>query len=83
MLVAFLIMLREGIEASLIVGIIASYLAQTGRRRYLGAVWAGVVIAAVLCAVIGVALSGSPAPSSRRSSRSCSRRSSRWWRSSS
>ncbi len=57
MLVAFLIMLREGIEASLIVGIIASYLAQTGRRRYLGAVWAGVVIAAVLCAAVGVALS--------------------------
>ena len=57
MLVAFLIMLREGIEASLIVGIIASYLAQTGRRRYLGAVWAGVGLAAVLCAIVGVALS--------------------------
>ena len=56
MLVAFLIMLREGIEASLIVGIIASYLAQTGRRQYLGAVWAGVVIAAVLCAAVGVGL---------------------------
>ncbi len=57
MLVAFLIMLREGIEASLIVGIIASYLAQTGRRQYLGAVWAGVGIAAVLCAIVGVGLS--------------------------
>ena len=57
MLVAFLIMLREGIEASLIVGIIASYLAQTGRRRYLGAVWTGVGLAAVLCAIVGVALS--------------------------
>jgi len=56
MLVAFLIMLREGIEASLIVGIIASYLAQTGRRRYLGAVWAGVAIAAVICAAVGVGL---------------------------
>ncbi|MCX8255128.1 Ferrous iron permease EfeU [Beijerinckiaceae bacterium RH AL1] len=56
MLVAFLIMLREGIEASLIVGIIASYLAQTGRRQYLGAVWAGVGIAAAICAAIGVAL---------------------------
>lgn len=61
MLVAFLIMLREGIEASLIVGIIASYLAQTGRRRYLGAVWAGVVLAAVLCAAVGVALSAASA----------------------
>ena len=56
MLVAFLIMLREGIEASLIVGIIASYLAQTGRRQYLGAVWAGVALAAAICVAIGVAL---------------------------
>ena len=61
MLVAFLIMLREGIEASLIVGIIASYLAQTGRRQYLGAVWAGVVIAAVICAAIGAALTAASA----------------------
>ena len=56
MLVAFLIMLREGIEASLIVGIIASYLAQTGRRQYLGAVWAGVGLAVAICAAIGVGL---------------------------
>ena len=56
MLVAFLIMLREGIEASLIVGIIASYLTQTGRRRYLGAVWIGVVIAAALCLASGIGL---------------------------
>ncbi len=56
MLVAFLIMLREGIEASLIVGIIASYLAQTGRRQYLGAVWAGVLGAAAICTGLGIAL---------------------------
>ena len=56
MLVAFLIMLREGIEASLIVGIIASYLAQTGRRRYLGAVWIGVGAAAVICLLAGLGL---------------------------
>ncbi len=56
MLVAFLIMLREGIEASLIVSIIASYLAQTGRRQYLGAVWAGVGLAVALCAGVGIAL---------------------------
>ena len=56
MLVAFLIMLREGIEASLIVGVIASYLAQTHRRQYLGAVWAGIGIAVVLCAMLGIVL---------------------------
>ena len=56
MLVAFLIMLREGIEASLIVGIIASYLAQTGRRQFLGAVWIGVGLAAAICLVIGLGL---------------------------
>ena len=56
MLVAFLIMLREGIEASLIVGIIASYLAQTGRGQYLGAVWVGVGIALTLCLALGIGL---------------------------
>lgn len=56
MLVAFLIMLREGIEASLIVGIIGSYLAQTGRRQYLGAVWIGVVVAALLCLALGIGI---------------------------
>lgn len=56
MLVAFLIMLREGIEASLIVGIIGSYLAQTGRRNYLGAVWAGVALALILSVAVGLGL---------------------------
>ena len=56
MLVAFLIMLREGIEASLIVGIIASYLAQTGRRQYLGAIWVGVGIAAAICVAVGLGM---------------------------
>ena len=42
MLVAFLIMLREGIEAALIVGIIAGYLKQTGREDRLPSVWFGV-----------------------------------------
>ena len=37
MLVPFLVMLREGIEAALIVGIIASYLAQTGRGAWMPA----------------------------------------------
>jgi hypothetical protein len=42
MLVPFLIMLREGLEAALIVGIIASYLKQTGRAAWMPAVWAGI-----------------------------------------
>jgi high-affinity iron transporter len=56
MLVPFLIMLREGMEAALIVGIVASYLRQTGRSRWLPAVWAGTLLAAAICLVLGIAL---------------------------
>lgn len=56
MLVAFLIMLREGIEAALIVGIVAGYLAQTGRRAWMPYVWGGVLTAALLCLALGIAL---------------------------
>ncbi len=55
-LVAYLIMLREGIEAALIVGIVASYLKQTGRSRYMPAVWLGVVLALAICLALGYAL---------------------------
>ena len=50
MLVAFLIMLREGIEAALIVGIIAGYLKQTGRQDRLPAIWFGVAFAVLAIA---------------------------------
>lgn len=53
MLVPFLIMLREGIEAALIVGIIASYLQQTGRGQWMPAVWIGVFLAAALALLVG------------------------------
>ncbi|AMB84791.1 iron transporter [Pseudomonas agarici] len=53
MLVPFLIMLREGIEAALIVGIIASYLKQTGRGQWMPAVWVGVFLAAALALLVG------------------------------
>lgn len=53
MLAPFLIMLREGIEAALIVGIIASYLQQTGRSRWLPAVWVGVLLAAAFSLFVG------------------------------
>jgi high-affinity iron transporter len=61
MLVPFLIMLREGVEASLIVGIVASYLRQTGRAQWLPAVWLGVVIAALLCLALGLGLQAASA----------------------
>ncbi|EGV35137.1 iron uptake transporter permease EfeU [Neisseria weaveri] len=56
MFVAFLIMLREGIEAALIVGIIAGFLRQSGHSQLMPKVWTGVVLAALLCLALGVGL---------------------------
>jgi len=56
MLTTFVIALREGLEASLIVGIIAAFLIQRGERRALRPVWVGVAIAVALCAGVAVAL---------------------------
>lgn len=56
MLAPFLIMLREGLEAALIVGIIASYLRQTGRRQWLPAIWVGVLLAVALSLFAGAAI---------------------------
>jgi high-affinity iron transporter len=60
-LVAFLIMLREGIEAALIVGIVAGYLKLTGRGAWMPMVWLGIVLAAALCLVIGLVLNATSA----------------------
>jgi high-affinity iron transporter len=49
-------MLREGIEAALIVGIIAGYLKQTGRAEWLPKVWIGIALALALCVALGVGL---------------------------
>lgn len=56
MLPTFVIALREGLEASLIVGIIAAFLNSRDRRDALRPMWAGVGLAVVLCAGVGVAL---------------------------
>lgn len=56
MLPTFIIGLREGVEAALIVGIIAAYVKQRGRPDALRWVWAGIALAAALCLGIGLAL---------------------------
>jgi high-affinity iron transporter len=56
MLVPFLIMLREGVEAALIVGIVASYLKQTGRGAWMPAVWVGILLAVALSLFVGAGL---------------------------
>jgi len=52
----FVIGLREGLEAALIVGIIAAFLGQQGRRDALRQVWIGTAIAVVICIGIAIAL---------------------------
>ncbi len=56
MLPTFVIGLREGLEAALIVGIVAAFLAQQGRRDALRLVWLGTASAVVLCVAVGIAL---------------------------
>jgi high-affinity iron transporter len=52
----FVIGLREGLEASLIVGIVAAFMIRNGRRREMWALWTGVGFAVTLCLAVGVAL---------------------------
>src|ERR1700759_5376592 len=56
MLPTFIIGLREGLEAALIVGIVAAFLGQQGRRDALRQVWAGVTVAVLICVGIAIAL---------------------------
>jgi high-affinity iron transporter len=56
MLPTFVIGLREGVEASLIVGIVAAFLRQRGAGREMRWVWSGVALAIALCAAAAVAL---------------------------
>lgn len=56
MLAPFLIMLREGLEAALVVGIIASYLKKTGREAWLPTIWVGIFLAIALSLFIGAGI---------------------------
>lgn len=56
MLSAFLIALREGVEAALVVGIILVYLSRTARSHLAQFVWYGVAAAAALSLAVAVVL---------------------------
>ena len=56
MLAAFLIALREGVEAALVVGIILVYLSRTGRSYLARFAWYGVAAATALSLGIAIAL---------------------------
>ncbi|WP_136052145.1 iron uptake transporter permease EfeU [Microbacterium sp. K36] len=56
MLATFLIGLREGLEAALVVGILVAYLRRLGRRDALPRMWAGVGLAIALALGIGAVL---------------------------
>jgi high-affinity iron transporter len=52
----FVIGLREGLEASLIVGIVAAFAKRNGRAKDMWALWVGVAIAVTLCALVAIGL---------------------------
>jgi high-affinity iron transporter len=56
LLSAFLIALREGVEASLVVGIVLVYLSRTGRAQLARFAWYGVAAASALSLGIAIAL---------------------------
>ena len=57
MLSTFIIALREGLEAALIIGILVAYILKTDRRHLLAPLWSGVVAAIVGSIGLGLILS--------------------------
>lgn len=60
MVANYLIGLREGLEAALVVSVLVAYLVKTGRTRLLARIWAGVGIAVAVSLAFGALLTWGP-----------------------